>query len=1177
MRKAAAPSPRGHGERQIERGCDNAVVETPQRDIGCVRILGAVQAETNDGTFVDLPSASQRRLLAILALHAPRRLRAEWLAEVLDVSPAALRTTVSRVRAQLGTSVVETTATGYELLGEVDAARFCDAVAAAASAPDGKRVDALQRALGHWNGPALDEFASEPWAEGESARLTEIHAATVDDLAGALIEARRSAEAVALLDEHIARYPFRDASWGLLVRALAGSGRQAEALRAFQRYRDLLAEELGTEPSAAVARIERRVATGWDGVESAVASNAAPGADATSLQFPRALVTPTGFVGRARELRVLADELHVATSTGLRYVLLSGEAGIGKTTFLAACADALTANDNASVVYARCDQDEVSLQPFRRALATCVGAAPLALLTDHVAACGGELLRLCPTLGTRIATVPAPTTSDDATERFLMFDAATDLLRRVAELRPLVLMLDDLQFAEPTALTMLRHLVDTLASAPILLVLTARDLGDAASEAARLVLADLARGEPRRLELSGFNDQELEALLGDTPISQSPRGVDRVEQLRELTAGNPLLAAHLIGHWAEHDDDDAVPANLRDIVWSRVHSLDGPATDVLTAASVLGIDFADAALARMVELDDSIVVDVLDAAARRGLLIDTGQRSWRFAHALVANALYTDLGPAERARLHERAVRALESEAESARVVVQLARHCARAGLSADALRWTLRAGDDALAGLAPVEAAQHYRDAADLAVELERPGAERADILVRLGDAQHRAGDSDALATLTEGARLALQFGAREPLVRAALAGDRGFMRIDSGAPEYLEIVEAAVAATDPGDIGTYAPLRALLARSLMYTPDSARRLAAAHEALDLARHADDPTLLAQVAPAALYALWEPGRRELRVRIASEAVRAAERTADPLLIFGAHQAAAYNIAVESADPVLAARSISRMRAIVRACAEPRLRYTLGLYETFEATMAGRLDEGESIATANLDLGLRIGVPDAFTLFAAQLFALGSFAGRHQELLPLIEEAAHNSPGFTPFRLAYGIICAATGHEDRALDILSEATSTRFSEIQHDNLWTTTVIGYAVLAIELDDARAAAELLPLIEPFSSEVAFNGMTSQGPIAAYAGKLASLLGRHDEAEDYLVAALDIATAFGWNYHRATTLFALAQARFRRDGALDNQAHDWLCEAAELSRAGGFDSWLQRIEALAALNPR
>ena len=233
-----------------------------------VGVLGAVRVVSGDGASVAVPSATQRRLLAVLALHSPRPVRSEFLAEALDLSPGALRTGVSRLRATVGTTGLETATTGYAWVGDVDAARFCRALADAANADLAERAGALQRALELWSGPPLEEFVGEPWADGEIARLTEIHGGAVDDLADALIETRRAAEAVALLAAQITRYPYRDRSRGLLIRALASAGRQADALRAFQDYRTLLIEASGIEPSPEVVRIERRVATGWDGLET---------------------------------------------------------------------------------------------------------------------------------------------------------------------------------------------------------------------------------------------------------------------------------------------------------------------------------------------------------------------------------------------------------------------------------------------------------------------------------------------------------------------------------------------------------------------------------------------------------------------------------------------------------------------------------------------------------------------------------------------------------------------------------------------------------------------------------------------------------------------------------------------------------------------------------------------
>ena len=455
--------------------------------IKSVRLLGGVHAVAVDGAAIDLPSASQRRLLAILALHSPRRLRSEWLADVLGISPGALRMSVSRLRTAIGAAVLQTASIGYSVVTDVDALQFSEAVACAADADD--RTRALERALALWTGPALEEFSGEEWADGEIARLTELHAGTVDDYVEALISARRSADAVAVLEAQIARHPYRDSSRGLLIRALASAGRQADALRAFQEYRSLLIEELGTEPSADVVRIERRVATSWDGVDADTDPDSDTGVrDATNaftVPLPSALAHASRFVGRANELDALAEELALVRGSGLRGVVLRGEPGIGKTTLLTAFAQSVLSRADATVVYGRCDETGVPLQPFRSVLADCVEHAPVDLLAEHLARCGGELVRICPQLATRVETAPDPTASDDATERFLVFEAATDLLRRIATPRPLVLMFDDLQWAEPTALLMLRHITHALADAPVLIVASSRESGEHASEQLR--------------------------------------------------------------------------------------------------------------------------------------------------------------------------------------------------------------------------------------------------------------------------------------------------------------------------------------------------------------------------------------------------------------------------------------------------------------------------------------------------------------------------------------------------------------------------------------------------------------------------------------------------------------------------------------------------------------------
>src|SRR5262249_14533755 len=154
--------------------------------------------------------------------------------------------------------------------------------------------------------------------------------------------------------------------------------------------------------------------------------------------------------------------------------------------------------------------------------------------------------------------------------------------------------------------------------------------------------------------------------------------------------------------------------------------------------------------------------------------------------------------------------------------------------------------------------------------------------------------------------------------LIRAALATDRGFLRVGTFAPEQLAIAEAAVAVADPDDVSTYAQLLALFAQSLIHTPRAELREDVARRAPDLATTTGAPRLLASIASSVLYALWAPGSSALRAEVATRAVAAAAASGDPFLEFSTH-IAAYTVAIEHADPVAAASSLGKLREIAAA------------------------------------------------------------------------------------------------------------------------------------------------------------------------------------------------------------------------------------------------------------------
>ena len=402
-------------------------------DVAFVRVLGPIQVVTTSGLALDLPSASQRRLLARLAVDAPRALRVDLLCDVLAVSPGALRTIVSRLRRGFGDTIVVASQGRYRLAAPVDAALFATLLSQAAA--DDDRIGTLARALALWTGPAFEEFEAEAWAEPEVARLAELHASAVEDHAVELIVARRWAEAIAELKAHVSVHPLRDRPWGLLVQALGGAGRQADALAAFGEYRAYLAEWVGTEPSAGVRGIQQRIAAGWDGIEEQgqPARSGSPQPAGPSswrgngwLPLQAELARGPALVGRARELELLAAEAAQVGGSGSRTVIVEGEAGIGKTTMLGAFARAVRDEGAAAVLYGRCqDGPAVPLEPFRSLIGHLVEHAPTDVLRAHARRCGGHLVRIAPRLADRVELSGAPV-SDEATDRHLLFEAVSD-------------------------------------------------------------------------------------------------------------------------------------------------------------------------------------------------------------------------------------------------------------------------------------------------------------------------------------------------------------------------------------------------------------------------------------------------------------------------------------------------------------------------------------------------------------------------------------------------------------------------------------------------------------------------------------------------------------------------------------------------------------------------------
>ena len=317
----------------------------------------------------------------------------------------------------------------------------------------------LGEALGLWRGDALADCRGGGWAAAEALRLDELRLSTVEDRIDADLMLGQHGVLVGELESLVARHPLRERLWGALMLALYRAGRQAEAVRAYQRARDVLVEELGLEPGAELRRLEAAVLAGDSVLDLPDATRRAPRAE-LAIPLPGRLGAASSavFVGRAHEREGLSRSLQAVAEGERRVVLVSGEPGIGKTSLSTAFAGRRSDN-GAVVLYGRCDEDlGIPYQPWAEVLTHLVAHAPDDLLAAHVDARGSELARLAPDLAAR-TTAGRISSSDAESERYLLFGAVVDLLARVSALAPIVLVLDDLHWADRPTIQLLRHVV----------------------------------------------------------------------------------------------------------------------------------------------------------------------------------------------------------------------------------------------------------------------------------------------------------------------------------------------------------------------------------------------------------------------------------------------------------------------------------------------------------------------------------------------------------------------------------------------------------------------------------------------------------------------------------------------------------------------------------------------
>jgi class 3 adenylate cyclase/tetratricopeptide (TPR) repeat protein len=604
--------------------------------------------------------------------------------------------------------------------------------------------------------------------------------------------------------------------------------------------------DLGEYQLKDLDRAERVYQLLVDGLPAQFSPLKAPGVGAASL-----------FVGRERELTELTAALEPALAGSGRVVLVAGEAGIGKSRLADEFA-ATARGRGARVLWGRCwdSGGAPAYWPWVQSLRSYLRDAE----PDHVRSAAGkgaaDLVQILPELRELFPDLDEPEPSNPEGARFRLFDSTVSFLRAAAGSRPLVLTLDDLHAADTPSLLLLEFVAREGGDAPLLIVGLYRDVELHRDHPLRATLGELARiPSTVVLEVGGLTEQGAAELVSATAGREVHRAV--AAAIQGETEGNPLFVAEMIRLLAaENKLDDvgsagrgmALPASVREVIGHRLDRLSRECAELLAVVSVLGREFSLDAVERLGEGPAESLLDLLDEAMAARVIAEArgSLGRFRFAHALVRDALYEELTPLRRIRLHRRAGEALESlyAHEPHEHLAELAYHFFEAAPGGDARKaidYLLRAGDGAVAITAYEEAARLYGMGLTVS-ELGSAGDQmlRCRLSLRQGEAHARAGDSRAAKeAFLRAAGIARQLGSAEALGEAALGyGGRFVWEVARGDPHLVPLLEEALAAVPE----QHAALRARLLARLAGGPlrdevDRGRRDALSREAVELAR----------------------------------------------------------------------------------------------------------------------------------------------------------------------------------------------------------------------------------------------------------------------------------------------------------------------------------------------------
>ena len=926
--------------------------------------------------------------------------------------------------------------------------------------------------------------------------------------------------------------------------------------RAIHAARQAVGDDGGQQ--SVIQTVRRR---GFRFVAAVEASDSPQPAPTRATAQARPIRQGSAFVGRERELQRLEEALDDANQNLGRIVFVSSEAGGGKTRLLGEF-NRRAAATQLPIYSSWCWEGEGAQPywPWVQILRALIATRGPEKLREQMGPRALDIARVIPTLREKLPELPEPPPIQSDQERFRLFDSITCFLRCVAhDDGTLVLVLDDLQWADAASLRLIEFLAHEIVDTRILVLGAYREEEVEGSLPETLgVLARRALFE--QLSLKGLAPADIAQLLrvdGEGAPSEQ-----LVSAVSEKTDGNPFLVAELaqliksqpgaFKTGAKGAGTFSLPQGVTAVVQRRLAMLPPKAHRVLAVAAVIGQEFSREVLAQA--LDAELRRDPLAEALRSSVVTEVPQAlgRYRFTHALVSEALYEEIETSERARIHRRVAEVLEHMQGMSPTanLAEIAFHYTEGASPEEfekAIVFARRAGECAIEQLAWEEASTHFRDALKMLEQREaRTANERCQLLLATAESERRAGNlTRAREACTTAAELARRFGLPEILGRAALGVQSPF-DILSGSIDTVEVAlleDALRFHTDPQSL-TRARLLSRLAIEKYWSDDSELGLALTEEAVGIARNSGDPSALAQALIAQVYAYSRPLFVDRPLDLENEIARLAYESGDRNLIFLALLYRSEELLVRG-DVQGMSRDLDELERVSEELRQPPERAFVRIIRSTRLLVEGRVAESAAVGSEALNLGALGG--DLSYQLTRTLHRYGVFY-EQLKLEMLEDEVRHLAETLRPGSMwfcALANLCSQIGKEAEARNLFDSLATQNFSAVSPDFGWAVSLHHLAELCVRLQDAKRAAVLYRQLRSHDGRfVAFSWVAFHGPVSRDLALLAATADLEREATDHFESAIRSCQALGASLWTARVQCDYARFLVQRNRSQDRE---------------------------------